>query len=62
MGLIPEDAVRGEDVRAELGIGRQTWRALLRDGVIPSAKLGKTIYVKRTDVQRYVESQFAASA
>ena len=43
------------DVRQELGMGKSWVYRRLRSGEIPSVKLGRSIKVKRTDLEEYLE-------
>lgn len=62
MSVIPEDADASEVIRQETSYGVKHWRELLRSGAIPSAKLGRTTYVRRSDVRAHIEREFASSA
>ena len=45
----------------ELGMGKSWIYRRLRSGEIPSVKLGRTIKVKRTDLEDYLEKQRSRS-
>jgi excisionase family DNA binding protein len=45
------------DVCQELGMGKSWVYRRLRSGEIPSVKLGRSIKVKRADLEEYLEKQ-----
>jgi len=49
-----------EEVAAYLGIGRTYTYALLREGRIPSLKIGKLRRVPKSAVDRYVDERLSA--
>lgn len=55
-GLRPSD-----EARAEAGYGKDAWREILRSGEIPSARIGRTLYVREDDVRAYITRQFDAA-
>ena len=50
-----------EQAAAELGIGRTTMYALIRDGLIESVRIGRLRRVRRSDLASYVERLGAAA-
>ncbi len=60
-GLLPEGAEKSDVVRRQTGMGRDQWRELLRTGAIPSAKIGRSTYVRPADVTAYLAAQFTAA-
>ncbi|MCM3897107.1 helix-turn-helix domain-containing protein [Gordonia sputi] len=57
---LPEGLVLSETARRATGYGKDRWRELLRSREIPSTKIGRSVYVRESDVSAYIERQFVA--
>ena len=51
-----------EQAAAELGIGRTTMYALIRDGVVDSVRIGRLRRLRRSDLATYVAQLDSAAA
>lgn len=57
--LLSDDVIASEEARTDVGYGRDRWRELLRSNAIPNTRIGRSVFVRRSDVRAYIESQFA---
>lgn len=61
MTNVLEGLTLSEDARKAAGYGKDRWRELLRSREIPSAKIGRSVYVRDSDVEAYIDRQFAVA-
>jgi excisionase family DNA binding protein len=56
-GPVQPAAVRITDAGRYLGVSADTVRRLVRAGAIPHARIGNSIRIRRTDLDKYLEDQ-----
>ena len=49
------DLLTVAELEGRTGIDRATWRHWIRNGLIPSIKLGKRVLVSRTDFEKFID-------
>ncbi|GEE01452.1 hypothetical protein nbrc107696_18980 [Gordonia spumicola] len=59
--MIPDGLVKSEEARTAAGYGKDRWRSFLATGQLPSARIGRSLYVRADDVCALIEAQFTAA-
>lgn len=58
--LVPDDLIKSEDARLQTPFGKDTWREFIDRGELPTARIGRSRYVRADDVRALIAKQFAA--
>lgn len=50
--------VESSAARKELGVSQKTWQTYRDKRIIPFSQVGRKIYVRRSDLQKFMESHY----
>lgn len=53
--------VESEDARKQLGVSSRTWQAMRDKRVIPFSQFGRKIYVRQSDLEAFLMSNYVES-